>query len=67
MGKVKEHYLDSLAAQAEQDEMIPASFIPQVKTWKFGAAAQGDSDVKSYPLTVGGMDIVLNLQMHLTL
>ena len=42
--------------------MIPASYIPQVKTWKFGAAAQGDSDVKSYPLTVGGMDIVLNLQ-----
>ena len=42
--------------------MIPASYIPQVKNWKFGAAAQGDSDVKSYPLTVGGMDIVLNLQ-----
>ena len=42
--------------------MIPASYIPLVKNWKFGAAAQGDSDVKSYPLTVGGMDIVLNLQ-----
>ena len=61
MGKTKEHYFDSLVAQAEQDEMIPASFIPQVKTWKFGPA-QGDSEVKSYPLSVGGMDIVLNLQ-----
>ena len=61
MGKTKEHYFESLVAQAEQDEMIPASFIPQVKTWKFGPA-QGDSEVKSYPLSVGGMDIVLNLQ-----
>ena len=41
--------------------MIPAEFIPRVKTWKFGPAL-GESDVKSYPLTVGGMDIVLNLQ-----
>ena len=59
--QVKEHYFDSLVAQAEQDEMIPASFIPQVKTWKFGPA-QGDSEVKSHPLSVGGMEIVLNLQ-----
>ena len=64
MGKVKEYYFESLAKQAEAESelhMIPASFIPQVKTWKFGPA-QGDSEVKSYPLTMGGMDIVLNLQ-----
>ena len=61
MGKVKEHYFDSLAAQAEQDEMIPAEFIPQVKSWKFGPA-QGESDVKSFPLTCGSMDLVLSLQ-----
>jgi len=63
MGKTKEYYFESLVAQAEQDdaEMIPASFIPHVKSWKFGPS-QGDSDVKSYPLTVGGMDLVLNLQ-----
>ena len=42
MGKTKEHYFDSLVAQAEQDEMIPASFIPQVKTWKFGPASFAD-------------------------
>ena len=61
MGKMKEHYFDSLAAQAEQDEMIPAEFIPRVKTWKFGPAL-GEGDVKSYTLTVGGMDLVINLQ-----
>ena len=63
MGKTKEHYFESLVAQADQDdaEMIPASFIPQVKTWKFGPA-QGDGDVKSFPLTCGGMDLTLNLQ-----
>ena len=61
MGKVKEYYFESLAAQAEQDEMIPAEFIPQVKTWKFGPA-QGESDVKSFPLTCGSMDLVLSLQ-----
>ena len=41
--------------------MIPAEFIPRVKTWKFGPAL-GESDVKSYPLTMGGMDLVLNIQ-----
>ena len=61
MGKVKEHYFDSLAAQAEQDEMIPVEFIQRVNTWKFGPAL-GESDVKSFPLTAGGLDLVLNLQ-----
>ena len=61
MGKVKEHYFDSLAAQAEQDEMIPAEFIPRVNTWKLGPAL-GESDVKSFPLTAGGLDLVLSLQ-----
>ena len=77
MGMVKQHWhetLTELAAAGDPDEifdfiqacvcgdnMIPASFVPQVKTWKFGPA-QGDSEVKSHPLTVGGMDIVLNLQ-----
>ena len=67
MGKTKEHYFESLVAQAEQDEserlhsMIPAEFIPHVKSWKFGPAL-GESDIKSYPLTMGGMDLVLNIQ-----
>jgi len=43
------------------DKMIPPSFIPQVKTWKFGAA-QGDGEVKSFPIGCGGMDLVLNIQ-----
>ena len=69
MGMVKKVYYDSLyqgrrsrsSSPAAKASMIPASFIPQVKTWRFGPA-QGDGDVKSYPLTVGGMDIVINLQ-----
>ena len=58
MGKTKEHYFEDLVAQGE---MIPARYVPQVKTWKFGAA-QGDGEVKSLPVSCGGMDIVLNVQ-----
>ena len=77
MGMVKQHWhetLTELAAAGDPDEifdfiqacvcgdnMIPASFIPQVKTWKFGAA-QGDGEVKSFPVSCGGMDIVLSIQ-----
>ena len=60
MGKTKQHHFDCLLEEAE---MVPASFIPTVKSWTFGTStAGGDGNVKTYPLTCGGMDLHCNIQ-----
>ena len=63
MGKTKQHYLDSLLEQAEgATNMVPAAFIPIVKTWTFGASAGGEGNVKTFQLSCGGMELHCNIQ-----
>jgi len=59
MGRVKQHYIDSLVGKAEM--LASPIGIPRVESWKFGTA-HGEGDVKSYPLSCGGMDLVLSIQ-----
>ena len=42
--------------------LVPASFIPAVKAWKFGAAQGAEGGVKSFPLTCGGSELMLQMQ-----
>ena len=42
--------------------LCPASFIPAVKAWKMGAAQGAEGGVKTYPLSVGGSEIMLQMQ-----
>ena len=42
--------------------LVPASFIPAVKAWKFGTAQGAEDGVKTFPLTVGGSEIMLQMQ-----
>ena len=42
--------------------LVPASFIPAVKAWKFGAAQGAEGGVKTFPLAVGGSEIMLQMQ-----
>ena len=42
--------------------LVPASFIPAVKAWKFGAAQGAEGGVKSFPLTCGGAELMLHMQ-----
>jgi hypothetical protein len=63
MGKVKQHYFDSLLEQAESaTSMVPADFIPSVKTWTFGTSTGGEGSVKTFQLSCGGMELHCNIQ-----
>ena len=42
--------------------LVPASFVPAVKAWKFGAAQGAEGGVKSFPLTCGGAELMLHMQ-----
>ena len=43
---------------AEQIDMVPAQFLPNVKSWTFAApTSNAENGVKSFPLGCGGMDI----------
>jgi len=57
MGKTKQHYMDSLVAEAESaTPMVPASFIPHAKTWAIGKAL-ANGEVNTFALSCGGMDL----------
>jgi len=60
MGKTAQQHFDKLLEEAE---MVPAAFIPAVKSWTFGdACTSGDGSVRTFPLSCGGMDLNCNIQ-----
>ena len=61
MGRAKQHYTDSIALPHSEVMLASPISIPSVEAWTFGAIT-GDGAVKSYPITCGGMDLVLNIQ-----
>ena len=56
MGRAKQHYTDSIVGRAEM-----LTSIPGVESWKFGTSS-GEGDVKSFPLSCKGLDLVLSIQ-----
>ena len=48
--------------QATDMALVPASYIPAVKAWKFGAVQGTEGGVKSFPLTCGGSELMLHMQ-----
>jgi len=50
--------MDGLVGQAEM--LASPISIPSVESWKFGTT-HGDGEVKSYPISCGGMDLVLSI------
>ena len=52
----------SISLDKSSMTLCPASFIPAVKAWKMGAAQGAEGGVKTYPLSVGGSEIMLQMQ-----